>query len=579
MGQARRFLLLAAAVILVILLFLVDDQNRDSTRTSTSNSGGQARISHDEDGLRPWLPDGGGSSGHRGAPPSRTSKRSGEWTDAPTRLEILVIDEETKTPLPDASIQVVQVWSRSKRFSGQTGPDGRAFFELDRGQYRLWANHPAYAPDHVGFAAEGEESRRTIALMSKGPPGSLVTGLVRDRAGREVPGALVSLDIPHEMRYEPPSDPLQPPIAPIRARAWHLKRMGIPGYAETDETGAFSLEVREGNYELHVVSLPHELYKDTVQVPTPGPLEIILTDLEKLVRLSGRVSDGEGVPLSGARVDFVVSTESELLGRDDATTGSDGFFEFVSPPGNVTLSVGFKDHKTYRQTHEVTRDTEIFPVLEKYEKYRRFTVRVYDGKGQIVEDPFVIGTALESGKGVVSPVRDGIDRSKPAQTYQASEYPFRIYATALHLGRGITEAKAIQSYQANIDLRVREGGRIEGNVADTDGNPVRDFTIVLRKDGFDLGIFRSFSQEGRFDLDGIPPGLYSLSFHSRPEPDWTKEPGKVHQELSTARPKLVIVQNDRTSFLDVVLRPQGWVKTAGQISRTPDSRRELRPEY
>ena len=243
-------------------------------------------------------------------------------------------------------------------------------------------------------------------------------------------------------------------------------------------------------------------------------------------------------------------------------------------PGVATLEVNIKGHKTYWQSHEVTQDTEVFPVLRKYEEkhktYRSFTVRVYDSKGQIVEDPFVIGTALESGKGVVSPVAGNFGRSNPPQTYHASEYPFRIYATALHLGSGITEAKVIQSYQANIDLRVRNGGRIEGNVADSDGNAVRDFTIVLRKDGFDLGIFRSFSQEGRFSLEGIPPGLYSLSFHSRRELDPT--------ELATVRPKLVMIQNDRTSFLDVVLRPQGWVRTAGQRSGRFDSDPELRTE-
>ena len=576
MGKVLRFLLLPLAVILIFLL--LRDGGPGSDPVSTPVSGSLVEPLRDGDGALRSLPYGGEIKSRRFRP-GGNAKRAGPWTDAPTRLEILVVDEETQNPIPDARVRVTQVWSRSEGLSRQTGTDGKASLELERGQYWLWANHAEYVPNSVGFSAEGSDSRTTIGLMTKDPPGSLVTGSVHDQAGLAVPGALVSLDIPFEFGNDTSSDPSEPPIAPIQVRNWHAAQMKLPGYVETDETGAFSLEVPEGNYELHVVSLPHALYKDTVQVPTPGPLEIVLTELEMLVRLSGRVSDGEGTSLPGAHVDFVVSTQTELLGHDYVTTGSDGFFEFVSPPGTVTLSVDFKDHKLYRQTHEVTRDTEIFPVLEKYEKYRRFTVRVYDGRGQIVEDPFVIGTALESGKGVVSPVRDGIDRSKPVQTYQSSGYPFRIFATALHLGRGITEAKVIQSYQANIDLRVRDGGRIEGNVADSDGNPVRDFTIVLRKDGFDLGIFRSFSQEGRFNLDGIPPGLYSLSFHSRPEPDWTKEPGKVHQELSTVRPKLVMVQNDRTSFQDVVLRPQGWVKTAGQISGASDSHRELRPEY
>lgn len=558
MGQARRFLLVAVAVILVLLLFRIDHHNQESVLKSPPYSGGQARISQTEDGMRPRLPHGGGRSNPLGVPPNRISKRSGEWTDAPTRLEVLVVDEETQAPLPEASVRITQVWSRSKESSEQTGPDGRAYFELDRGQYHVWANHPAYVPDHVGFAAEESESRCTIVLTPRDPPGLLVTGSVRDRAGRGVPGALVALEFPHETDDVRPPDPTEPAPAPIQIRSRHFRRMGIPGYAETDGTGAFSLMVPQGNYELNVISLPHELYRDVVQVPTSGPLEIVVAELDELVRLSGRVSDGEGHSLSGARVDLGVEPKSGPIGLADSTTGSDGYFEFVLPPGVATLEVKIKGHKTYWQSHEVTQDTEIFPVLEKYKTYRSFTVRVYDSKGQIVEDPFVIGTALESGKGVVSPVAGNIARSKPPQTYHASEYPFRIYATALHLGRGITEAKVIHSYQANIDLRIGGGGKIEGNVADTDGNPVRDFTIVLRKDGFDLGIFRSFSQEGRFILEGIPPGLYSLSFHSRPEMD--------PAELATVRPKLVMIQNDRTSFLDVVLRPQGWVKTAGQRS-------------
>lgn len=572
MGKGRRFLLLAAAVILAFLLFLIDDQSQVSTLTSTSNSGDQARISHDEDGLRQRLPHGGGENRPRTFSPNRTSKRSGEWTDAPTRLEVMVVDEATQTPLSEASVQVTHVWTRSRKLSGQTGPDGRAYFELDRGQYQVWANHPAYVPDYLGFAAEGSESRCTIVLTPRGPPGSLVTGSVRDRAGRGVPGVLVSLSIPLEMRrwISHPSPSKGSPPIPVRNR--HLRRMGVPGHTETDQTGAFSLEMRDGTYRLHVFSLAHHRYEDEVQVPTPGPLEIVVTERDELVRLSGQVSDGEGLPLAGAYVALGVSPKSGSLGLAGVATDSGGFFEFVLPPGVATLEVKTKGHKTYWQTHEVTQDTEVFPVLEKYKTYRSFTVRVYDTKGQLVEDPFVIGTALESGKGVVSPLTRGSDRSKPPQTYHASEYPFRIYATALHVGRGITEAKVIRSYQANIDLRVRGGGRIEGNVADSDGNPVRDFTIVLRKDGFDLGIFRSFSQEGRFSLEGVPPGLYSLSFHSRTDlPDPT--------ELVTVRPKLVMIQNDRTSFLDVVLRPQGWVRTAGQSSGRFDSDPELRPDH
>ena len=569
MRRAGRFLLLLLAVVLIFLL--LRDGGPGPESVSTPDSGSPVQTLRDEDGALRKPPYGGGETESRGFRPGRTEKRAGPWTDAPTRLEVLVVDEETQTPLPDASVQVVRVWSWSKESAGVTGPDGRASFELDGGQYWLWANHPEYTPNRVGIAADGSESRRTIGLMSKDPPGSQVTGSVRDQAGRGVPGALVSLEIPFEKESRRPSDPSEPPIAPVQVRNRHARKMGMRGYARTDETGAFSVEISEGRYKLHVHSLPHKPYQDVVQVPTPGPLEVVLTELDELVRLSGRVSDGEGHPLSGASVDLGVRTSSGSLGLAHSTTDSDGIFDFDLPPGAVTLEVKFKDHRTYWQNHEVTEDTELFPVLEKYRQFRRFTVKVYDGKGQVVADPFVIGTGLESGKGVVSPVRDGVDRSKPVQTYQASEYPFRIYATALHLGRGITEAKVIRSYQANIDLRIRDGGRIEGNVADSDGNPVRDFTIVLRKDGFDLGIFRSFSHEGRFNLEGIPPGLYSLSFHSRPDPDRTREPGKTPRELATIRPKLVMIHRDRTSFLEVVLRPQGWVKTAGQISGTLDS--------
>ena len=568
MGKVLRFLLLPLAVILIFLF--LHDGGPGPEPVSNPGSGSPVQPPRNEDGALRNLPY-SGEKKSRGFRPGGTANRAGPWTDAPTRLEILVVDEETQNPIPDARVQVTQVWSRSEELSGQTGADGKASLELERGQYWLWANHPEYVPNSVGFAAEGRESQRIIGLMPGEPPGFLVTGSVHDETGRGVPGAIVSLGTGGEGSRNHFQPFKKPPH--VTYRVWHrlLRSMAIPRHTETDQDGAFSLKVPEGTYELHVFSLIHRHYEDKVRVPTPEPLEVVLTEWDELVRMSGQVSDEDGLPLTGASVRLFISSKTEQLGRAGSTTDTDGYFEFDFPPGSATLEVQLKDHKTYSQTREVTQDTEIFPVLKKYQKYRSFTVQVYDGKGRIVEDPFVIGTALENGKGVVSPVRDGIDRSKPAQTYQATEYPFRIYATALHLGLGITEAKVIRSYQPNIDLRVRSGGRIEGNVADSDGNPVRDFTIVLRKDGFDLGIFRSFSQEGRFNLDGIPPGLYSLSFHSRPELD--------PRELATLRPKLVMIQNDRTSFLDVVLRPQGWVKTAGQISRTPDSRRELRPEY
>ena len=577
MGRSRRFLLLPLAVILVFLL--LRDGGPDPEYVSHSHSNSQIQTQRDEDRVRRPSPYGSGEKRPHGLPPGGTAKRAGPWTDALTRLEILVVDEETQVPLPEATVQITEVWSPSRKLSGQTGPDGRASFELDRGQYWLWADHPEYVSDNAGFAAEGSMAQRTIVLTPGDPPGFRVTGSVHDEAGRVVPGVIVSLGTQLK-RGKRPFWPLRRPVH-IPFRDWNrlVRSMAIPSHAETDQNGVFSLEAPEGTYELHVFSLTHQHYEDAVQVPTPGPLEIVLAEWDELVRLSGRVSDGEGLPLAGASVKLGVSTKSGPLGRAGATTGSDGHFEFIFPPGVATLEVEFKDHKTYWQTHEVTQDTKIFPVLQRYKKYRSFTVQVYDGKGRIVADPFVIGTALESGKGVVSPVAGNIDRSKSPQTYHATEYPFRIYATALHLGRGITEAKVIRSYQANIDLRVRGGGRVEGNVADSDRIPVRDFTIVLRKDGFDLGIFRSFSQEGRFSLEEIPPGLYSLSFHSRPELDRTQEPGRTQPEMETVRPKLVMIQNDRTSFLDVVLRPQGWVKTAGQRSGGLDPDAEPRPEY
>ena len=573
MGRSRRFLLLPLAMILVFLL--LRDGGPDPESVSTPHSSSQIQTPRDEDGVRRPSPYGAGEKRPQELPKVGTAKRAGEWNDAPTRLEVLVIDEETRAPLPEATVHVADLWSWSRKFSGETGPDGRTTLELDRGHYWLFALHPDYLSHHVSLAAEGLEARRTIPLLSRGPE-TLVTGSVRDRTGQGVPEVSVSLRAEPESREGMRLRHKKPADVPVRVWNRIQRRAEQPRWAKTDRNGFFSLEAPKGRYALNVFTLRYRPYMDVVQIPPPGPLEIVLTEPDEMVRLSGWISGEEGGPLAAAKVNLDLRMESGRTGFDHATTDSEGYFEFDLPPGLATVRAQLDGYQKFREVYEVIRDTEIFPVLKAY---RSFTVRVYDSNGRTVADPFVIGTALESGKGIVSPVAGEAGGSKQTQIYHATEYPFRIYATALHLGRGITEAKVIRSYQANIDLRVKGGGRIEGNVADSDGNPVRDFTIVLRKDGFDLGIFRSFSQEGRFSLEGIPPGLYSLSFHSRPELDWTQESRRTQSELATVRPKLVSIQKDRTSFLDVVLRPQGWVKTAGQRSEPPDSHPETRLEY
>ena len=159
---------------------------------------------------------------------------------------------------------------------------------------------------------------------------------------------------------------------------------------------------------------------DVVQIPPPGPLEIVLTEPDELVRLSGWVSGEEGGPLHEAKVNLDLRMESGRTGFDHATTDSEGYFEFDLPPGLATVRAQLDGYQKFREVYEVIRDTEIFPVLKAY---RSFTVRVYDSNGRTVADPFVIGTALESGKGIVSPVAGEAGGSKQTQTYHATRVP------------------------------------------------------------------------------------------------------------------------------------------------------------
>jgi hypothetical protein len=71
------------------------------------------------------------------------------------------------------------------------------------------------------------------------------------------------------------------------------------------------------------------------------------------------------------------------------------------------------------------------------------------------------------------------------------------------------DAPAKKSATRISDVSLSEGGRLEGQVVDYQGNVVPNVSVILRADGVEP-ISTTTTDEGRFAYDGVPGGVYQV---------------------------------------------------------------------
>jgi protocatechuate 3,4-dioxygenase beta subunit len=266
-------------------------------------------------------------------------------------LEVVVVDEETKAPLPDARVEVEGelpfLWDveQGGRFLARTAPAGT---------YRVVAHAPGHARrEAVHTLAAGAKLRGVLAL----PVGHAVTGGVLREEGARVVGARVSLGEPGAggAALTGPSGEF---ALPEVAAGWHPLRVEQDGYlaaelalrvpvagevrvklsreavlrvsvrtergepagravvvlgsvdnpeailrAQADDEGIARLHrITGGKYWLTAVKAGHSPSPPMRIDLYPGTSDEVALQLSAGLSLSGRVVDGAGLPVAGARV-------------------------------------------------------------------------------------------------------------------------------------------------------------------------------------------------------------------------------------------------------------------------------------
>lgn len=257
-----------------------------------------------------------------------------------------------------------------------------------------------------------------------------------------------------------------------------------PSAAKPD--GTFVLEdVEPGTYDL-VVRGPEfaELVKNTVVVKPGAPTDVGTLTLIRGRKVSGRVVDGAGNPIGGARIksgDMLYSMQGqedqmanfeEMYGMKSATSDQEGRFVLVGIDKKATSVLA--DHATKGRSNaiEIPAGTDDPPAIT-------LTLK---GFGQIVGKVTMKGKPL-SGVAVTASPKGGGAQLQVAQTEQDGSYALN------KIGEGVVVVSAMQ--QENLGMSMKTASA--------------EVTVTAGK-------------QAKLDID-IPVGSVTLSISVKPLPN------------------------------------------------------------
>ena len=218
-------------------------------------------------------------------------------------LEILVTDVATGEPVSGAHARVRR-WQTKSWFESQTDEQGIARIDLTPGKYQdCMVGHGRYRRAQPKQAVMDIQQGATKRLDFSLTPALVLTGTVRDVAGRPVEGAVMT-------------------VLPTGRRSPH----------KTDTRGKFNIVWDPGprGGQSNVCLLARHKERDlAVAIPiTPDDKALDIT-LTQGVTFTGRLTDPEGEPLPGAdvRVAILEMGWFERIDEKDSVTDGEGRYE------------------------------------------------------------------------------------------------------------------------------------------------------------------------------------------------------------------------------------------------------------
>ena len=290
--------------------------------------------------------------------------------------------------------------------------------------------------------------------------------------------------------------------------------------------------------------------------------------------VSGKVVDGHGAPVAGARVTFHGASDWSQQAdprRDAVVSGPDGAFKFPAVAAGSFRFVAAHDSYAPGTSPLITLDGK--------NERGGITIEVAGGatvRGRVVDAQKQPVSGARVRIGVSS--RRGMIFAPPRQAYSDDRGAFEIRglprrelaAVALHeTGASLTkELDATSGDVSNLELMIDVTGTISGVVVDPQGNPVDgaqvsagpNFREMRASGDFQSWRLRGFPEDltdagGHFTLTGLAPGSYQVTAM------------RSHAASRGRRGATEgVVAETGTKDLKIVLQPEGGVK--GRVAFT-----------
>lgn len=377
----------------------------------------------------------------------------------------------------------------------RTGPDGR---------FRLAGLEPGVAYELVAVRFEVARGRLAVAALATEESRAglrlpvtafrVATGRVVDPAGEPVAGAVAALTRVDEAPRFFGSDSLGQPSLAARRESDGGGRFRIPGL----EPGRYDLRVRAAGFAPVTVR--------GLTIPARGgEVDLGTVHLGAAAVLRGRVVDAEGGPVVDAEITFLQDRLGFFERWDESanriSSATDGTFEIVDLTPGATVVVTVAHPGFVRQDVpgvRVPRDEELVISLVAAGRVRG---RVVDGEGRGVEGAQVATAEARWEGGTTDPTGAFLLEGIPPGTLQ-------LVATApgfldppgktLEIGPG--------EELSDVVFQVERGSVVSGRVVGADGVPIEEAYVFVRDSGGDGSEYGQTGADGRYRLEGVPPG-------------------------------------------------------------------------
>ncbi len=403
-------------------------------------------------------------------------------------IEVCPVDAASRQPVTSARTEIKEEHSglvlSQYDFAGQSC----TVFQIDPGRYALQAGGTGYLNCEQTFIIRSNRDhiRRIVPLIS----GYHLHGIVRNASGRPQADAYVT-----------------------------VFQRGYNSTVQSDAGGHFEEDLANPHIDMIYA------FKPSQPVAALGPvvlseagnqrIEIALPEAARTVKISGVVTDDQGRAIANADVRLIPASTPHVADRGhdavlqglqhvSAKTDARGRFSLEArSQNNGLLQIDGNGCESATDSMDLTDDVEK-PV--RLNCHPTFSVVVQDEGGIEVQDLMIDATAT-----------DGLPAIRPTAEkgrYFASSYPFKIFAWTLWQGPsdyGVTESRTIEEYQDPVRL-VLGKARLDGEVIDENGEPVRQFSVRLQiaVSNHHSMAFPFSSEDGTFSLKHLPAGTVDI---------------------------------------------------------------------